>query len=43
MELQKRMFNEVELWLESGLKKSEFWSRRTTVKGNSIIGYRNDD
>jgi len=24
MELQTRMFNEVELWLESGLKKSEF-------------------
>lgn len=38
MELQKRMFNEVELWLDSGLKKSEFLEGKGYGEGNSIIG-----
>ena len=33
MELQKSMFNEVELWLGSGLKKSEFLKGKSYGEG----------
>lgn len=38
MELQIKMFSEIESWMASGVSKSSFLEGKTTVKPSLIIG-----